>query len=277
LDAIDFFKLFQDHLAPKLNTYEQAVYLYAFRHSRLIGQTEVVIGFKSARKRMALGIGKAGTPMSERQAYDTLRSLQAKGCVQLLGSERFGTRIQVILPSEIPGLIHAETAPKELDLKSIDFFTPQENRVLILQREEYKCFYCLRSLTDENYVIEHVISRPIGDNSYKNVVAACRQCNNRKGNASAEDFLRVLYRESLLSTDEFEQRLSHLQRLLSGELIPQISNVVSVSGPSIGGESVAQAGEDDSLTDELLESNPAFQAMVGRSKAGAGKPIGHAN
>jgi hypothetical protein len=31
--------------------------------------------------------------------------------------------------------------------------------------------------------------------------------------------------------------------------------------------------EDDSLTDELLSSNPRFQALVARSKAGPRKPF----
>ena len=81
----------------------------------------------------------------------------------------------------------------------------------------------LAALTAGNCVIEHVVSRPAGDNSYRNVVAACRQCNNRKGNSDAEDFLRVLYREGFLSGEEFEQRASHLQRLRAGELRPGLS------------------------------------------------------
>ncbi len=45
----------------------------------------------------------------------------------------------------------------------------------------------------EKTVIEHVVSRPAGGNGYRNVVAACRQYNNRKGDSDAEDFLRILY------------------------------------------------------------------------------------
>ena len=55
---------FHDYLAPKFDTYEQAIYLYVFRHSRLEGQATAVIGFKSARKHMAFGIGEKGKPMS---------------------------------------------------------------------------------------------------------------------------------------------------------------------------------------------------------------------
>jgi hypothetical protein len=37
------------------------------------------------------------------------------------------------------------------------------------------------------------------------------------------------------------------------------------------------AVEDDTLIDELLQSNPAFQALVARSKAGARKPFAPAS
>ncbi len=53
------FKDFQDWLAPRLDTYEQAIYLYILRHGPLQGLDAVVIGFKSARKKMAFGIGDA--------------------------------------------------------------------------------------------------------------------------------------------------------------------------------------------------------------------------
>ena len=35
MDAKRMLEEFQDYLAPKLDTYEQAIYLYILRHSRL--------------------------------------------------------------------------------------------------------------------------------------------------------------------------------------------------------------------------------------------------
>lgn len=46
----------------------------------------------------------------------------------------------------------------------------------------------VRELGGQNHVIEHVRSRPDGTNGYRNAVAACIQCNNRKGAAAAEDY-----------------------------------------------------------------------------------------
>ena len=220
MDAIEFLKQFQDYLAPILDTYEQAIYLYIFRHSRLIGQNEVTIGFRSARKKMAFGIGEKGKPMAERTVGSKLQSLQEKHCIEILSVDQNGRRVRLRLPSEMPDLIPAPSQTPSLDLEQIDFFEVPENRQLLLERERHHCFYCLRKIDSKNYVIEHVVSRPGGDNSYRNLVAACRQCNNRKGSASAEDFVRTLYRECLLSSDEFEGRLSLLERLRGGELKP---------------------------------------------------------
>jgi len=69
MDLREFFVNFHDHLAPKLDTYEQAIYLYVFRHSRLLGLEEVTIGFKSARHRLATGIGENGKPNVGEHGY----------------------------------------------------------------------------------------------------------------------------------------------------------------------------------------------------------------
>lgn len=102
----------------------------------------------------------------------------------------------------------------------MDFFNLPANRPLIVKREGHACFYCLRKLNDENYVIEHTTSRPTGNSSYRNVVAACRDCNNQKGSTSAEYFLGDLCRRGHLNTEELEHRLGRLEMLRNGELTP---------------------------------------------------------
>jgi hypothetical protein len=78
MDLKAFIIEFQDYLAPKLDTYEQAIHLYIFRHTRLLGLTEATFGFKSARSRMACGVGEKGKPMSDHTAYLKLTSLDQK-------------------------------------------------------------------------------------------------------------------------------------------------------------------------------------------------------
>lgn len=136
----NFFRDFQDHLAPKLDTYEQAIYLYLFRHTHFIGQEEAVVGFKSARHRMACGVGEKGKPMSENTAYVKLQSLAEKRCVSILDSTREGRKIRLYLPSEIPGIITSDEPVEMPNIETEDFFTVPENRDRILMREEHRCF-----------------------------------------------------------------------------------------------------------------------------------------
>jgi hypothetical protein len=223
MDAKQFLIEFHDYLAPTLDTYEQAIYLYIVRHSRVLGHESAVVGFKSARKKIALGKGPSSTTMSENVCYRKLQSLEAKGCIQILGSERLGTRVAPKLPLEITGLIPSAAADTILNLEDEDFFTLPDQRERILDREGRRCFYCLFQLSNENYVIEHVTSRPDGNGNYRNVVAACRRCNNRKGEMIATDFLRLLLREERLSDPEFEDRRAVLEKLKQSELKPSVS------------------------------------------------------
>ncbi|MCI0440286.1 MAG: HNH endonuclease [Chloroflexi bacterium] len=220
MDAKALIENFSDFLALNLDTYEQAVYLYVIRHTRLQGLEEAVIGFKSARRKMAMGIGEKGKPMSENTCYEKPRSLQVKGCVEILSTEQGGTRLRVRLPEEIPGVAPPREQRKELTIDELDFFLLPENRVAILRREQGRCFYCLRAITPTNYSIEHVLSRPNGSNHYWNVVAACRSCNNRKGATSALDYVRLLYRDGLLTPEDFGARRAALEALQRRELKP---------------------------------------------------------
>ena len=217
------FVQYQDHLAPKLDVYEQAIYVFLLRQTHLEGKAEAVVGFKSARRKLGFGIGKANTPPSEHVVYEKLRSLEAKGCVAIVSSERAGTRLRVNLPSSIPGVLPAPTQSLAFDIESLDFFSVAENRALILARDEWRCFYCLAKLDENNHVLEHVVSRPEGDNSYRNLVAACRRCNNQKGSELAEDYVRSLYRDGVLSGDELTKRIQQLQALREGALKPRVA------------------------------------------------------
>ncbi|MEX2244325.1 MAG: HNH endonuclease signature motif containing protein [Fimbriimonadaceae bacterium] len=217
-----FLKDFHDFAAPKLDVYEQAIYLYILRHSRLVGLKEVVIGFKSARTRLACGIGEAGKPMSENTAYLKLTSLASKGFVEVVASEHTGRRLRPKLPTEIPGLITEPEPQLAENIEEIDFFNDSDRREMIFKRDGYRCFYCARKLNQETQVIEHVQSRPTGTNTYRNLVAACRECNNRKNKMNVEDYLKVLYRDGLLDQNEFQARRQAVAALLAGELKPPL-------------------------------------------------------
>jgi hypothetical protein len=222
IDLKEFFVQFQDYLAPKLDTYEQAIYLYIFRKGKLLGLDEVTIGFKSERARLATGIGTEGRPMSESTCYEKIQSLEKKGCIKVVRTNHAGRLLRLHLPAEIPGIIPPPAQEREIDIEAMDFFDDPANRLLILKREDYRCFYTLQKLDKDNFIVEHVVSRPAGNNSYRNCVAASREANNKKGSSSAEDFLRRLFRESYLSESELQDRMHALAQLKEGLLKPEL-------------------------------------------------------
>ena len=212
----------QDHLMPLLDSYEQMLYHYFFRHTHLSGIREITVGTRSLQSRIGLGIGKTGSPPSQRIVSKKLRSLENKGCVKIHERGPKGTRVEVFLPHEMPGIIPDVTEGDVLDLERLDFFNDTNLRPLILEREDGLCFYCLRKIQKSNFTIDHVIPQCDGpeDNSYRNVVACCFECNSRKQNRKAADFLRQLYRDGLITVEEHDERRKALNQLLEGQLKP---------------------------------------------------------
>jgi hypothetical protein len=222
VDARTALEHFQDYLAPRLDVYEQAVYLYILRHSRLQGRPSVTIELKSARHKIARGMGKKGGPIAVRTCLEKLHSLADKGCIKLEEENDEAPDVRVLVPSEIPGVVKRSARPAPPDLETMDFFNVPQNRRLILQREEGRCFYCLRKINDSSTVFDHVARRSTGDQGYRNIVASCRRCNNRKGESAGEDLLRVLFREGYVTSKVLADRLDALEKLSAGKLRPPI-------------------------------------------------------
>jgi len=61
-----------------------------------------------------------------------------------------------------------------------------------------------------------------GDNSYRNLVSCCLECNAQKGQCRADDFLRSLFRDRKLTEIELAGRLRALDALASGKLPPPL-------------------------------------------------------
>ena len=207
MDADEFFRDLVDYAGPKLDTYELAIYLFVIRHSRFKDLDEIVVPVQSASIRVAIGIAKKGARISRDVFRKKLQSLEAKGFLRILGKEYSGTRIRPLLPREVPGTVVLLAAVPQIDLESMDFFSDTENREAIFAREGRKCFYCLVSLNDRNRVIDHVVPRAERDNSYRNCVGACLNCNSEKGDSVGDDFLRTLYRRGRLRAEELDSRL----------------------------------------------------------------------
>jgi len=216
LDFAQVCRDIEDHLVPylRLGSGERAMYYHLLRLSRADGKRTAHI----SNRGLASTFGTSSTT-----ARFHLRHLADKGCIRITQRSLAGHVVEVLLPHEIPGCLQPDSAANLARLHSADFFHDRRLRCAILRRENHACFYCLRELGLESAVFDHAV--PVsagGDHSYRNVVACCFDCNSRKRNRPAIEFLRELYRSSRLSDAELDARLTALQSLQSGQLIPRL-------------------------------------------------------
>ncbi|OGA50951.1 MAG: hypothetical protein A3F74_22035 [Betaproteobacteria bacterium RIFCSPLOWO2_12_FULL_62_58] len=206
----------EDHVVPrlKLDVGEARLYYHLLRHSRFVGKHDVLISVAQLAEVLNC---------SKNTVKHRLRTLQDKKIIDVTNTGWAGTRIKVFLPTEIQGAVPDETAPQVQDIEAIDFYKDTKYRPAILEREQGRCFYCRRTLTDEDSGLDHAEpQRANGTNSYRNVVAACHSCNSSKGDDTAEEFVRKLYRRGFLGAAELEERLADVAKLKQGLLRPII-------------------------------------------------------
>ena len=211
----------QDHLVPILDTYEQALYHYILRHTLLVGKATAVISVKTAN--IGLGKSKAGSLPSESQKTKKVRTLEEKGCIQIVSRSHRGTEVKPILPREIPGLVPIAIDIEMPDIEELDFYEGRLYVDALLEREGGKCFYTLQKINRESCVLDHVIPQSKGgDNSYRNIVASSFDANSSKLGKNADDFARELYRSGILNLEEMQHLLSRIEQLQEGKLVPKI-------------------------------------------------------
>ena len=130
--------------------------------------------------------------------------------------------MRVFLPEEISGALSGEER-EHIDIENIDFYNDPKYRPSMFERENGKCFYCLRLLSGGDYGLDHVTPQTDeGGNSYRNVIAACHSCNSSKGSRTAENHMRNLYRRGIVSAEELEVRIDSLDNLKKGFLKPTL-------------------------------------------------------
>lgn len=128
------------------------------------------------------------------------------------------TTFTVKLPSDMRQVkeqILAETdaIPDDTDDSTADYYTVKEKRLEILERDEYKCFYCLCALTEDDYFIDHILPRSEGGRNYQsNLISSCRACNSKKSDSDARKFLLLTYRAGLIEQSEYLAQKDKLER-----------------------------------------------------------------
>lgn len=227
-NAAQIWKQLEDELVPRLrlSAIDRAVYYHLLRHSRLEGKLRLRFSIRWLARGTRLSVG------STRQA---VRRLLGQGALRLIHRSKAGHVLEVRLPDEIPaaraGAI-PDSEPAHLpcsgNLEKIDFMRTKELRQAIHARDGSRCFYCLRRLTAEVQCLDHVVPRAdLGCNSYRNLVSCCLECNSQKGGQSAEDYLRLLYRERRLTILELAERLRTFDALVSGKLPPPLATTAN--------------------------------------------------
>jgi HNH endonuclease len=198
IDAGQVWRDFEDLLASQLNfsVTDRAVYSHLFRHSRLEGK----LRFRFSIPWLARGVGIASTT-----ARDAVRRLVARGVLHLVERNTQAHHVVSLrLPTEVRAVRAAKIAADEpapalraaINLEEEDFLRTRPLRQSIHAREDGRCFYCLRPISCTRWCIDHVVPRAqSGRNFYRNLVSCCVDCNWKKGERSAEEFLRSLYRE----------------------------------------------------------------------------------
>ena len=214
-------KQLEDQLVPRLrlSVIERAVYYHLLRHSRLEGKV---------RYRFSIASLGRGTRLSGGPVREAVRRLVDQGALRLVRRSKTGHVVEVRVPEEIRGArFDAATVsdrgrrPHVARLEEIDFMQTKALRQAIHLREGGRCFYCSRRLAPTVRCLDHVVPlAQSGRNSYRNLVSACLECNAKKGERPAEDFLRWLYRERRLTAAELTGRVRALDALASGKLRP---------------------------------------------------------
>ena len=224
INAVQVCKEFEDVLAPRLNfsILDRAVYSHLLRHSRLEGKHRLRFSIPWLANNLAI---------TSQRVRLAVRRLIHKGALRLIERSNIGHIVEVRLPSEVCALRGGPIGaggPAKLPLPAIleemDFMRTRTIREFIYAREGGICFYCLRRIPNRAHCLDHVVPRAEGgSNSYRNLVSCCMDCNSRKNDRAAEDFLRELFREGRLSAKDLTARLRALQDLRAGKLRPRLS------------------------------------------------------
>ena len=222
LNAEQVWKQFVDHLTPRLrlSPTDRAVYSHLLRHSRLEGKLRLQFSI--------LWLAR-GTNLSVKSVRSAVRRLIAHGVLRLVQRCRTGHVVEVRIPREVraarPGRIPrgALSRTRAFDFEDLDFLKDPALREAIHARDGGRCFYCLSRVTPATRCLDHVVPlAKLGDNSWRNLVSSCQECNFTKNDLPAADLLRWLHRERRLTEVELAGRFRALDALAAGKLRPRL-------------------------------------------------------
>lgn len=143
-------------------------------------------------------------------------------CIAVNRQRGGANEISVHLPSDIPACRHLiEQEEREALIETEqkderDYYNDPQRRLMILARDGNACVYCTAALTEDNFILDHLV--PVskgGTNRKHNLASACEICNRRRSDSEPIQFLRENYRQQLLTQDEFLRQKDYIERLLA--------------------------------------------------------------
>ncbi len=141
-------------------------------------------------------------------------------CITVTPQRSTANVIVVHLPSSIPAcrkLVEEEEAKpiQFAEDDTLDYLNDPERRGKILHRDNGRCVYCLIEITEDSFVIDHLIPMSKGGANVKNnLVTSCISCNQRKADVDAVEFLLNNYRSCLITQEEFLRQKAYIEGLL---------------------------------------------------------------
>ena len=131
---------FVDLLMPEITPYEANLYLLLFRDSFLQNGTLTI---RIGKRRLSGKIGKGartGENISIKQVDRSVKGLEEKGIIKVGDTNRDGTLYTVLLPLEIPLVKEKLSIAQKPEEEN--YFTDQEKRKEVFERDKWACFYC---------------------------------------------------------------------------------------------------------------------------------------
>jgi len=138
--------------------------------------------------------------------------------------QRGGANIIIVhLPSDIKPcreLVEAEESSlmEQPSEDYADYYTDPVRRLIVFDRDKRHCVYCLLELSEDSFVLDHLIPISKGGTNRKfNLVATCEECNQRRNKKDQDpvEFLLSNYRSHLIKQDEYIEQKKYVESLLN--------------------------------------------------------------
>lgn len=141
-------------------------------HTLLLNSTYECIGFISDRKVFKL---------LAKDKVDVLESWEGQKI-------SFGRDNNINHPAVLKLKHHVRWIPRKVRF----------NRTAVFRRDQHVCQYCSKALTPVKLTLDHIFPRSRGgENSWRNCVTCCFECNNKKGPRTPEEARMTLIRKPL--------------------------------------------------------------------------------